>query len=70
MTKKLRTTIENLQAVEISHGELGQIAGGTFRVLGGLTGVCRVAADNKCWQPSASVTNPGEPDNAQDYVTD
>lgn len=69
MGKKLRTRIADLQAVEIGEGELGQIAGGGLRIAGAVIGVCKVRSD-KCWQPSASVTNPGEPDTAQDYVTD
>ena len=74
IAKTLRTSIENLDAGhELSAEQLARVAGG-MKIGGGGGGIFGggggVVGENKCWQASSSVVNPGDPDNAQDYVVD
>jgi hypothetical protein len=68
--KSLRTQIADLE-VEMTEEQLARVAGGlNIRFGGGGLGGGLTVAENKCWQASASVTNPGDTDTAQDYVVD
>ena len=68
--KSLRTQIADLE-VEMTEEQLARVAGGLKISLGGGFGGGGVhEVENKCWQASASITNPGESDTAQDWVTD
>lgn len=68
--KSLRTQIADLE-VEMTEEQLARVAGGLRISLGGGgLGGGHSVAENKCWQASASVTEPGTSDTAQDYVVD
>lgn len=71
IAKTLRTSIADLEALDLSETELARVGGGLNRgpggpVIGGGGGVF----ESHCWEASTSVTNPGDPDNAQDWVVD
>jgi hypothetical protein len=74
LAKTLRTSIGDLldTGCEISDEQLARVAGGLH--VGGGGGVGGpgggVFEGGKCWQASTSVSEPGTPDNAQDYVND
>ena len=71
--KTLRTSIADLQAAEVSEADLARVGGGIIRGPvnpGGPGGGIGASGDNHCWEASTSMTNPGEPDKAQDWVVD
>ena len=70
--KTLRTSITELQALDVSETDLARVGGGLTRIGGGVIGGGGggTVYEDHCWQASASVTNPGDPDNDQDWVID
>jgi hypothetical protein len=72
--KTFRTSIGQLQdtGIEISDEMLARVAGGLFGGggWGGGGGGGLHEGEHKCWQQSTCVSEPGQPDNVQDYVVD
>ena len=58
MKKRTKIADITVKGFELADAQLRQVSGGA------------PPPPHKCWMASASVTQPGQSDNQQDYVTD